>query len=52
VIESSALQAKEAMYVIKNNNTMWVITYATGISTFNILLPTFEQSINTFRVQP
>jgi hypothetical protein len=52
VIQSDKLKAKELMYVVKNKNTMWVITYATGIPDFANRLPTFEKSINTFRIQP
>jgi hypothetical protein len=52
VIQADALQAKEAIYVIKVKNTMWVITYATGSAEFSARLPTFDQSANTIYITP
>jgi hypothetical protein len=52
VVQADALMAKEAMYVIKDKNTMWVITYATGIAEFSARLPTFDQSANTINITP
>jgi hypothetical protein len=52
VIEATSLKAKEVMYVIKAKNTMWVITYTTGISEFGSRLSTFEKSANTILIAP
>jgi hypothetical protein len=52
VVQADKLKAKEAIYVIKVKNTMWVITYATGIAEFSARLPTFDQSANTIHIQP
>jgi hypothetical protein len=51
VIEATSLQAKEVMYIIKSNNTMWITTYATGISEFEDRLPMIEQSANTIKIR-
>lgn len=51
-LELPNVQAKELIYVIKHSNVMWVITYATGKSEYEQQLPVFEQSANTFNVQP
>ena len=47
----SAVPGKEVMYVIKNGNTMWVITFATAMDEYDQRLPVFEQSVLTFKVQ-
>ena len=52
VVQADALKAKGAMYVIKDKNTMWVITYATGIAEFSARVPIFEKSANTINIQP
>ena len=52
VVQADTLKAKEAIYVIKEKNTMWVITYATGTNEFSVRLPTFDQSANTIKIQP
>ena len=52
VIQADALKAKEAIYVIKVKNTMWVITYAAGIAEFSARLPAFDQSANTIYITP
>jgi hypothetical protein len=52
VVQADTLKAKEAIYVITVKNTMWVITYATGINEFSARLPTFNQSANTINIQP
>ncbi len=44
--------AKEALYVIKNDNVVWAITYATSKNEYDQKISMFEQSANTFRVQP
>ena len=46
------IPAKEVLYVIKNESTFWVITFATGLAEFDQRLPEFEQAISTFSVQP
>jgi hypothetical protein len=43
---------KEVMYVVKDDNTMWVITFATAAKEFDQRLPAFEQSALTFGIQP
>ncbi len=45
-------QARELMYVVKDGATMWVMTYATSSDEFSRRKPVFEQSANTFRVNP
>jgi hypothetical protein len=50
VIQSDTLKAKEMMYIIKEKNIMWVITYATGNSEYNSQQATFEKSANTIRI--
>lgn len=52
IIEMGEPDIKEAMYIIKSGNTMWVVTYATGADEFPSRLPTFEQSVNTLRIEP
>lgn len=52
IIEMREPSIKEAMYIIKSGNTMWVVTYATGADEFEARLPIFEQSANTLRVEP
>ncbi len=52
IIEMREPSIKEAMYIIKSGNTIWVVTYATGADEFDSRLPTFEQSANTLRVEP
>jgi hypothetical protein len=48
----SSIKAKEALYAIKDDDTMWLVVYATRTSEFEQRLPTFEQSVNTFVIQP
>jgi len=48
----SGVVCKEVMYAVKNGNTMWLVTYATGVEEFEERLPVFEQSALTFKVQP
>ena len=50
--EISGIIAKELMYVIKDNNTFWAITYATHSDEFEERLPLFEKSANTFYIKP
>lgn len=48
----SNVQGKEVIYVIKEGDTVWVITFATGESEFEGRLPDFERSANTVVIQP
>ncbi|MCK5053424.1 MAG: hypothetical protein KAR65_04060 [Anaerolineales bacterium] len=48
----SGVAGKELMYVVKDDNTIWVITFGTGAEDFEQRLPVFEQSVQTFRIQP
>lgn len=48
----SGMAGKEVMYAVKDGNTMWILTYGTGASEFNQRLPDFEQSVNSFEIQP
>ena len=48
----SGVAKKELVYVIKDGNTMWTITFATGAEEFDQRLPAFEQSVLTFAIQP
>ena len=52
VLQLDALKAKEVIYMIKEKNTVWVITYATGAAEFSTRLPTFDRSANTIYIQP
>ena len=52
VIQSNDLHVKEVMYVIKVKSTMWVTTYATGISEYSARRPVFEKSANTIKIFP
>jgi hypothetical protein len=51
-VDVSGVLAKELMYTIKDNNTLWAITYATGLDEFEQRLPVFEQSASTFFIKP
>jgi len=48
----SGTTGKEVLYALKDGNTMWIITFATGEEEFEQRLPIFEQSALTFAVQP
>jgi hypothetical protein len=48
----SGVAGKEVVYVVKDDTTMWVISYATGAEEFDRRLPVFEQSALTFAIQP
>jgi hypothetical protein len=48
----SGVSGKEVLYVVKDGNTMWVITFATALEEFAQRLPVFEQSALSFAVQP
>lgn len=51
-IKVNHVTTKELIYLIKNENTLWMILYATSESEFKEWLPIFEQSANTFLVYP
>lgn len=42
---------KEAMFIIKDENVIWTITYGTAADEFEERLPIFERSANTFTIQ-
>lgn len=46
------IEGQEVMYAIKDGNTMWVITYATGADEWEERFRDFEQSASTFKVLP
>ncbi|HEX9091750.1 MAG TPA: hypothetical protein VF831_09690, partial [Anaerolineales bacterium] len=48
--EVSAVKGKELMYIVKNSNTVYVITFATSLDEFEARLPVFEQAVQTFKV--
>ena len=48
----SGSAGKEVMYAVKDGNTMWILTFGTGASEFNQRLPDFEQSVQSFEIQP
>jgi hypothetical protein len=50
IIELKQMGMKEALYIVKAGNTMYVVTYATGAEEFDQRLPVFEQSAQTFAV--
>lgn len=50
-MDVNGLIAKELVYVIKDKNTIWAITYATSAAEYDTLLPIFEQSALTFKAQ-
>ena len=48
----SGVSGKEVLYVVKDGNTMWAMTFATAAEEFDRRLPVFEQSALTFAIQP
>ena len=54
VLDSKApgLVGKDLVYLVRNGDTMWVITYVTAAEEFDQRLPVFEQSARTFAIQP
>ncbi len=52
VIEAAALKAREVMYVIKSGNTIYAITYATGMNDYVDRLDMIQQSANTIKISP
>lgn len=45
-------EVKTIQYYIKDGDTVWVITYGSGIEEFEKELPVFQKSIRTFKVLP
>ena len=43
---------KEALYVVKADKATYLVTFAAALNDFEKLLPVFEQSIQTFSVNP
>ncbi|TET51418.1 MAG: hypothetical protein E3J64_06915 [Anaerolineales bacterium] len=50
LFDIGGMQGAGLMYVAKDDNTMWVITYATSASEFDQRLSTFEESAGTFAI--
>jgi len=48
----SGVVGKELLYAVKDDGTMWIITYATGAEEFDQRLPVFEQSALSFSTEP
>jgi hypothetical protein len=48
----SDVLVQEAIYLVKNENTMYIITFATGTEEFEARFPDFEQSAQTLVIQP
>jgi len=48
----SGTKGKELMYIIKDSNIIWAITFATALDEFEGRLPEFDQSVQTFNLQP
>lgn len=46
------VEAKQVMYIVKEGNVMWIVTFGTDLDEFDRRLPTFEQSIRTFKIHP
>lgn len=51
-MDISGATAKELIYIVKDDNMIWSITFATGVDEFRERLPVFELSISTFRILP
>ncbi len=47
----SGIDAKELMYIVKDGNTIWGITFATALDEFDGRVPDFEKIASTFTVQ-
>jgi len=47
--EISGMKGKELMYIIKDDNTIYVITFATALDEFEARLPDFDQAVQTFK---
>jgi hypothetical protein len=51
-MEINGVSGSELMYVFKDQDILWCITFATSKSEFEQRLPIFEQSAATFQVTP
>ncbi len=49
---SQGRRVKQLVYVFKDGGTFWIATYTTSADEFDQRLPSFEQSIRTFRIKP
>ena len=47
----NGVNGKQLVYVVKQDNTVWVVTYSTGQDEFEQRVSAFEKSINTFYIQ-
>jgi len=45
----SGVKGKELMYIIKDSNIVYVITFATSLVEFDARLPEFEQAVQSFK---
>jgi serine/threonine-protein kinase len=54
LIEASIMgvEIKQVIYVIKEGNAIWAVTFSTSADEFDRRLPTFEQSMRTFKLRP
>lgn len=50
-IEAGETRIKQLFYTIQDGDTFWIVTYATTADEFDQRLPSFEKSIQSFRVQ-
>jgi hypothetical protein len=48
----SGVSGNQLLYVVKDGNNIWVISYGTSVDEFEERLPVFEQSAQTFSIQP
>lgn len=53
IVESmiNGVAAKQILYIVKEGNRMWGITYSTGLEEFEQRLPSFRQSMDTFQIR-
>ena len=49
--DSQGILIKPLLYLLVDNDTLWLVTYTTTATEFEQRLPNFEQSVKTFRVQ-
>ncbi|MEC4983380.1 MAG: hypothetical protein SAJ37_07950 [Oscillatoria sp. PMC 1068.18] len=48
--EVDQTEIKQLFYTIKNDDTFWIVTYATTAEQFEQRLPSFEQSMRTLKI--
>ena len=51
-MNESGITAKQVVYIIKNDNTIYCLTYSTSSDEFEDRFPVFKQSANTFTITP